>query len=299
MNRRAVVSALVPLYLALIVGVPFLAAVAPIATSPSSVGRLAAALAAAPVFCVTYLLVAGALSRLTLRAIVPGRYPRDLGHEVYGPRRLYALCWTAVYYCAPVYHAALAIPTLKRITFRLFGYHGDIDFQTYPDTWLRDLPLLTLGKGAYLSNKATVSPNMCLRNGTILIAPVKIGSRTMVGHLTMIAPGVVVGDDSEVGVGAGIGVKARIGSRTNIDHEVVLDHGAIVGDRCVIGTRAYIGRRAVIHDGIRIPPMMVVPAKTVLASQADVEALAAEHVVGRPSTLAVRVEEFTPTVDHA
>jgi carbonic anhydrase/acetyltransferase-like protein (isoleucine patch superfamily) len=277
MTRRSLVGTLVPVYLVLIVGLPLAVSLAALAASPSWAWRLAAALAAAPLYC--YLLVAGALSRLTLRAIVPGKFPRDLGHRVYGPRRLYALCWTAVYYCAPVYHAVLAVPALKRLVFRLFGYEGSLDFQCYPDTWLRDPPLLTVGPGAYLSNKATVSPNMCLQNGSILIAPVRIGARTMVGHLAMIAPGVEIGDDSEVGVGAGIGVNAQVGSRTTVDHEVVLDHGAKIGDRCTIGTRAYVGRGAVVRDGLRVPPMTLVPARAVLATQADVDALVAERSV--------------------
>jgi UDP-3-O-[3-hydroxymyristoyl] glucosamine N-acyltransferase len=192
---------------------------------------------------------------------------------VYGPRRLYSLCWTAIYYCAPIYHAVLAMPALKRLTLRLFGYRGSVDFQTYPDTWLRDLPLLSIGTGAYLSNKATVSPNMCLRNGKIIVLPVSIGARTMIGHLTMIAPGVDIGADSEVGVGAALGVNACVGSHTLIDHEVILDHEAAVGDRCVIGTRSYVGRKAVIRSGLRVPPTTVVPARAILTTQADVDAL--------------------------
>lgn len=280
MKRSTVVSMLVPVYLALITGVPLVAVLGLIAAAPSPAWRVLAWLAAAPLYAVAYVLVAGGLSRLTLRSIVPGKYPRDLGHQVYGPRRLYALCWTAIYYCAPLYHVVLAVPVLKRLTFRLFGYRGDMGFQTYPDTWLRDLPLLTVGKGAYLSNRATVSPNMCLRNGTILILPVSIGERTMIGHLTMLAPGVTVGDDSEIGVGGGIGVKVRIGSRTTVDHDVCLDHGSTIGNRCVVGTRAYVGRNAVVHDGVRVPPGMVVPAKTVLASQRDVDALIARSAAG-------------------
>jgi UDP-3-O-[3-hydroxymyristoyl] glucosamine N-acyltransferase len=231
-------------------------------------------LAFAPaIYALTYLAVAGGLSRMTVRSVTPGRYPRDLGHRIYGPRRLYALGWTAIYYCGPLYHAILAIPALKRLTFRLFGYRGSLDFQTYPDTWLRDLPLLSIGKGAYLSNKATVSPNMCLKNGKIIVLPVSIGAGTMIGHLTMIAPGVDIGADSEVGVGAALGINVSVGAHTLLDHEVIVDHEAAIGDRCVVGTRSYIGRKAVIRSGIRIPPASVVPARAVLTTQADADAL--------------------------
>jgi acetyltransferase-like isoleucine patch superfamily enzyme len=267
------IRALVPVYLGIIVGVPLVIAIAPILAAQSPGWRVAGLLVAAPIYCAAYVSVAGLLSRFTLRSIIAGKYPRDVRHGIYGPRRLWALCWTAIYYCAPIYHAVLAVPPLKRTAFRLFGYRGSLNFQTYPDTWIRDLPLLSIGEGAYLSNKATISPNMCLRNGKIIVLPVTIGAGTMIGHLTMIAPGVEIGTDSEVGVGAAVGVNARIGSRTLVDHEVVIDHDVVVGDRCVIGTRAYIGRKAVVGDGVRIPPGAIVPARCVLATQLEVEAL--------------------------
>jgi carbonic anhydrase/acetyltransferase-like protein (isoleucine patch superfamily) len=263
---------LVPLYLILIVGAPFALVVALVRTTrwPAAFFTL---MVSPAIYAVAYMLIAGTLSRLTIRAITPGRYPRDVGHEVYGPRRLYALCWTAIYHCAPIYHAILAIPALKRCALRLFGYRGSVDFETYPDTWLRDLPLLSVGKGAYLSNKATVSPTMYVRNGKIIVLPVSIGARTMIGHLTMIAPGVDIGADSEVGAGAALGVNACVGSHTLIDHEVILDHESTVGDRCVIGTRSYVGHKAVIRSGLRVPPATVVPPQAILTTQADVDAL--------------------------
>ena len=271
--RATIVRVLVPLYLVVIVGGPFaLLAAATRATRSPVAFYLLLALSPA-LYAIGYVLFAGTLSRLTLRAVTPGRYPRDVGHRVYGPRRLYSLCWTAIYYSGPLFHAVLAIPGLKRVTLRLFGYRGSVDFQTYPDTWLRDVPLLSIGKGAYLSNKATISPNMCLRNGKIIVLPVSIGAGTLIGHLTMIAPGVDIGADSEVGVGAALGINACVGAHTLIDHEVILDHEAAIGDRCVIGTRTYVGRKAVIRSGLRVPPATVVPARAILTTQADVDAL--------------------------
>ncbi len=273
-RRATVVRVAVPLYLTVIVGLPLVVASAPLTSSHSGAARIVALLLAGPLYATSFIIVAGALSRLTRHAVLPGRFPRDVGHAVYGPRRLYALCWTAVYYCGPIYHVVLAVPLLKRLIFRLFGYRGSLDFQTYPDTWLRDLPLLTIGEGAYLSNKATISPNMCLRNGKIIVLPVSIGAGTMIGHLTMIAPGVVIGRDSEVGVGVGVGLNVHIGAGTHIDHEAVLDHEAQIGDRCVIGTRAYIGRKAIVGDGVRVPPGCVVPARTKLLTQDDLATVA-------------------------
>ena len=269
-RRRGVVRALVPCYLLVIFGGPLAVASAGPILARSDAARIEALAVSPALFVFAFAIIAGALSRITLHAITSGKFPRDLGHDVYGPRRLHALCWTAIYYSGPIYHAILAVPALRAMTLRLFGYRGSLDFQTYPDTWIRDLPLLSIGSGAYLSNKATVSPNMCLRNGKIIVLPLAIGERTMIGHLAMIAPGVEIGDDSEIGVGAAVGVKARVGRNTLIDHEAVLDHEAVVGDDCVIGNGAYVGRRAVIHDGVRIPPRAVIPARAVIRVDDDI-----------------------------
>ena len=272
--RRMIITACVPIYLMLITGTASAVALAPLLLAADAISPLAAGILAPFSFCLTYAMAAALLSRLTLRAMIPGRFPRDLGHPVYGPRRLHALCWTAIYYCPPVYHAVLAIPQLKRVVFRLFGYRGSLDIALYPDTWVRDLPVLDVGDGAYLSNRATIGTNMCLTSGDVLVAPVRIGKRAMVGHMSMLGPGVVLGDDVEVSVGVGIGLNTRIGAGSRIGPCAVVHHGAQIGEGCDIGATSYIGLKAVIADHLVIPPGLVIPARTVLRTQDDVAALA-------------------------
>lgn len=101
-SRGVLIRALVPMYLGIIVGVPLVMAIMQVVAAPSPRWRVAALLMAAPIYCAAYLIVAGLLSRITLPSIVAGKYPRDVRHEINGPRRLYALCWTAIYYCAPI-----------------------------------------------------------------------------------------------------------------------------------------------------------------------------------------------------
>lgn len=212
-------------------------------------------------------LVAGLLSRLTLFAMIPGRFPRDLGHHIYGPRRLHGLCWTSIYYNPPVYHLVLALPWLRHLVMRLFGYRGSTDFALYPDTWIRDLPLLSIGSGAYLSNRATISPNMCLKNGTILVAPVEIGAGSLIGHAALIAPGVVIEDDVEIGVqtavsvGARIGAGARIGHCCSIDRRVEVGSHSRLAERTSIGARGWVEERAISEFG------QVVPARGTLRAE--------------------------------
>jgi len=257
----------------LVAGLPCVLTVGPLILARSAAVRVVLILFGPGIYVLAYVAIAGGLSQIGRRAIVPGRFPRDLGHAVYGPRRIYSLCWTALYYFPPAYHAVLAVPLLKRFVFRMFGYSGSMAFTTYPDTWLRDLPLLTVGEGSYLSNRATISPNMCLRNGKILIAPIAIGCRAMIGHGTLVAPGVVIGSESEVGAGGTIGIFVKIGDHTRVGHAVSLDHGVVIGSHCNVGSRAYVGRNVVIYDGISIPPGAIVATAVVLRTQCDVDTL--------------------------
>lgn len=276
--RRRTIQILLPLYIALIGGLSVGAAATPVLLAHTLYARLLGAIAAPVIFVLVYVFSAGGLARLTIGSIAAGRFPRDLAHPVYGPRRLYAICWTAIYYCSPVYHAVLAVPALKHLIFRLFGYRGITAFTTYPDTWLRDLPLLDIGEGAYLSNRATISPNMCLLNGKILIAPITVGAGAMVGHGTLVAPGVTIGKQAEIGVAGAIGIGVRIGDRVRVGHAVQFDHGAVIGSGCDIGSRAYIGRNTVIRDGLFVPAGAVIPARLELHTQAEVAAVVAAGV---------------------
>jgi carbonic anhydrase/acetyltransferase-like protein (isoleucine patch superfamily) len=271
--------AMLPLYLAIIFGVPTFVAFGPIVAAPEGWARFVAVAVAPILFAVVLPLVAGLLARLTLDAIVPGKFARDLGQAPYGRRRLYGICWTAVYYCPPIYHAVLSVPWLKRATFRLFGYRGSLDVTIQSDTWLRDLPLLDLGEGAYLSNKATIGTNICMPDGTIVVGPVHVGRQAMIGHAAIIGPGAVLGDRVEVGIGTGIGIRARIGARTIVGPWSLVYHGVRIGTDCHIGAACHIGTKATIGDGLSIPFGTLIPPRTAVRTAGDVARLSARAPV--------------------
>jgi len=250
--RRASIRILVVVYVLVIAMVPFLVAVVPIMLMRPGLVRWAAVCVVPVTYGIAYVLVAGGLSCLTRDAIVSGKYPRDLGHPVYGRRRLYALCWTSVYYFSPLYHVVLAVPALKWLTFRLFGYQGALDFTAYADTWIRDLPLLQLGSGAYLANKATIGTNMCLNDGTIVVMPVRLDTGAMVGHLALLGPGCYVGPRAEVGVGASVGMNCRIEANAAVGPLSVINHGAIIGEGCHVGNSCLVGTGARLAAGARL-----------------------------------------------
>lgn len=269
--RKALFFALSPLYLLLIFGAPFAISAQFYLLAPSLNLRLIMLLVAPLLYAVLYLLIAALLSLPHQKAIVAGRFPRDVSHSVYFHRRLYGLCWTAVYYFTPIYHLALSLPFLKNLVFRLFGYKGDLAFTTYPDTWIRDLPLLKFGKGAYLSNKATIGTNIALADGSILVEAVTIEAEALIGHLVMLAPGTYIKRGAEVGVGTAIGLKTTVGEGVKINPGCSLEHGVKIGANAKIGSVTYIASAVSIAADIVIPGGVTIPARARIATQEEAQ----------------------------
>jgi acetyltransferase-like isoleucine patch superfamily enzyme len=224
------------------------------------------------VYATGFILVAGGLSLPFHRFIVAGKFPRDITHPVYRGRKLYGLCWTALFYCKPVYWFCLSVPWLRWISFRLFGYKGQMDFTLYPDTWIRDLPLLDFGQGVYVANRATLGTNMPLRNGRILVDGIRLDEGVLIGHLTMVGPGVIIGKGSEISSGTiigtrtkigtqsriepfcAVGLRVRVGNNVSIGGACLVYHYAEIGDDSVVGAGAQIGFKTKVPNLANIPP---------------------------------------------
>jgi carbonic anhydrase/acetyltransferase-like protein (isoleucine patch superfamily) len=265
------VSLLVPVFMALILGFPTATALLPVLIAPSIGLKLGTAFAAPFVFGLVYVGLAALLSLPFQGAIIPGKFPRVLTHPVYGQRRLYGLCWGAVFYFSPLYYAYMSVPMLRQFLLWSFGYRANPEINIAPDAWLRDLPLLSLDSGSYVANKATVGTNICLANGSILVDRVTLGKKAMIGHLSMIAPGCLIGDSAEIGVGCAIGIRAKIGNSTRIAPSSSVNHGALIGERVDVGAASYIGVKARIADGLKIPSGANIPEGAELLSQEDVQ----------------------------
>jgi UDP-3-O-[3-hydroxymyristoyl] glucosamine N-acyltransferase len=222
-------------------------------------------------YAILFAAVAGTISLPFRSRITAGKFPRDLADPVYSCRRIYGTCWTTVFYCKPVYSICLGIPALRTMLFRLFGYRGSMDFTIYPDTWIRDLPMLDFGEGAYIGNRATLGTNMVLTNGMIVVGRITVENRAVVGHLAQVALGATIRSGSEIGVGAGVGVGARVGRNVVVQPNVTVHHYARIGDDAVIGSTAYVGVRARVPAGAIVPPATTIPARSVYAEETTVK----------------------------
>ena len=246
-------------YLLLIFGAPSAACISMFRLA----GESALAAVALPLlWTVAFLATAGLLSLPHRFAVTAGKFARDLNDPRYFHRRLHGLCWTAVFYNKPAYFVCLSIPSLKRMTFRLFGYRGSMNFTVYPDTWIRDLPLLHFEDGAYVSNRATLGTNIVLNNGMLLVAPITLRSKALVGHLSMLGPGVEVGHGAEVAVGAAIGIKSKLDSGSFAGPCSSIEHGVRLGKKVSVGAHSYVGSGTSLPDGLILPAGSIVAPRT-------------------------------------
>jgi carbonic anhydrase/acetyltransferase-like protein (isoleucine patch superfamily) len=247
-------KALIPVYHLAIPGTALAVAGAPVLAAPSIATQLVGLVLAPALFAVTYVTIAGLLSRPHQRSIVPGRFPRSLDHPIYIDRRLYGLCLTAVYYFTPLYAAVLYVPAFRRYFFRLFGYKGDLDFTIHPDTWIRDLPLVRFGKGAYVANQSTIGTNIIAADNHIWVDRVEVGAGTTIGSHSLIAPGAQIGANVEIGIRTILGLKVRIRDGVSVGPDSAIGHGAVLGEGASIGRRSEIDLRARVAPGASVPP---------------------------------------------
>jgi carbonic anhydrase/acetyltransferase-like protein (isoleucine patch superfamily) len=227
------------------------------------------AITIAPVaYAIVLVTIAGLFSLPHQKYIITGTFRRDLNEPLYFHRRMYGLCWTSVYYFKVVYYICLTIPGLKALTFRLFGYRGGLNFTIYPDTWVRDLPLLRFEEGAYLANRATLGSNIIMTNGTIRVGSISVGKNSCIGHRALVGPGTCIGGDVEVGLGTAVGINAVIADRTRIGPSSAISHGAVIGEECYLGELSYIGACSRLANNIKLAANTEIPARKHVCDQA-------------------------------
>jgi carbonic anhydrase/acetyltransferase-like protein (isoleucine patch superfamily) len=265
---------LLPLFLiATIWCLSFIAAVTPIILIKSdSLALTYLSYFSVPViFVFMFITIAGGLSRFAQRGIVTGTFPREALHKIYFLRRVFGICWTQVFYFKPLYAIALGIPVLKTYLFRIFGYKHSTQFIVYPDTWIRDLPVLKFGNGVYLSNRATIGTNICLKSGDILVDSIQVDEKGLVGHLAILAPGVKIGKAVEVGVSATIGIRTKLLDQAKVNPCCMVNHAVVVGENTQVGTMSYVGLKSVLGANLNVPAGANIPAGSVINTQAEMD----------------------------
>lgn len=223
-------------------------------------------------FLLTFVLIGVFWAQISKAGIIEGKFPRIPEHPIYALRRIYGAAWTQVYYFKPLYAVCLAVPALKWLLFRGYGYKGDLGVTIYPDTWIRDLPLLrALDSRCYLANRSTIGTNMCINDGSIIVGPISLGPSTMIGHLSMIGLGTRISGHSEVGVKAALGLRVSIEKAAEVKPGAEVNHGTLVHEKAIVGTSAVVGTRSVIGPGVEIKPGACIPPGAIIQTQEEAD----------------------------
>lgn len=223
------------------------------------------------VFAFSFVLIGAFFAFVGRGGMIAGKFPRSPSHPIYALRRFFGAAWTQVFYFKPLYAVFLAIPALKTLLFKLYGYKGSTDFVLYPDAWVRDLPLLHIGKGAYVANRCTIGSNICLSDGSIIVGDCHIGEKTIVGHLVIFGLGCRLGNNSELGIGVAMGIRVTYGENVSIAPKTSIYHGAEIGNDVKIGPGCFIGQKAKIGNGVELKLGAIIPNGAVVATQADAD----------------------------
>lgn len=223
------------------------------------------------IFLLTFVLIAGLYAQIGKTGIIEGKFPRLASHPIYALRRVFGTAWTQIFYFKPLYAVVLGIPFLKQLVFRLFGYKGNLDFALYPDSWIRDLPLVNIGKGAYIANRSTLGTNLSLTDGSTLVGPITIGEGALIGHLCAMAVGCKIQDGAEMESTASMGVRVKLGKNVKVCPKAGIYHAVDIGENSVIGASASIGMKVRIGPNIKIAMGACIPAGAVIKTQEDAD----------------------------
>lgn len=223
------------------------------------------------IFGLTYVGLSGCLSMIGRPGVIAGKFPRSPAHPIYALRRIYGTAWTQVYYFKALYSAFLAVPLFKRILFLLFGYRGNSDFTIYPDAWIRDLPLLRIGKGVYIANRCTIGTNICLNDGSIIVGECRLDDKVLIGHMVVFGLGCHFGESSELGIGVTFGIRITLGKSVMVAPKANIYHGAKIGDNVKVGACSLIGMKAEIGPNIDLPLGSYIPNGAKVLTQKDAD----------------------------
>ena len=122
-------------------------------------------------------------------------------------------------------------------------------FTVYPDTWIRDLPLLHFDEGAYVSNRATLGSNIIIDENTVRIGKIHLGKKAMIGHLAVVGHGLKMEANSEIGVRTVTGIEVSLGENADVGAACNIGHFVAVGKNAKIGESAYVATKTKIADG--------------------------------------------------
>ncbi len=193
--------------------------------------------------------------------IKSGSFIRDESSKDYYDRLVYTKELRRFVYNPAILNIIFSDGAIKKLFFRTFGYKGQLDFTIYPNCWLRDLPLLDLGKGVYLGDGILLGTNQVSTDQkTIKAGSITIGQQSIFDQKCSLGYSSQVGEDCLIGFQVSIGMKCKIGNKVKLGPLTAIGHGVIIGDKVEVGSGSLIGSFASIENGVAIPEFSRIPS---------------------------------------
>lgn len=181
-----------------------------------------------------------ALVRMLSPKVEPGIY------EKFKPGPFFALVWLT-----GLYNMIFAMPFLRTVHFiaflRYLFYRG-MGMQTHyenwisPDVTIADPFMIRLGRGVNIGGRSSLSGHLALPD-RMIIAPITLGDRVVVGAHAKLGPGVTIGDDALIGANSTLSVEVKVGEGAYVEP------GSFVPSRTVIGPFERWGGHPAVHLG--------------------------------------------------
>lgn len=143
----------------------------------------------------------------------------------------------------------------QRLVMRAFGAKLGEGAWITSRTVAREPHHLVIGARSVVGEFAHLGCSLQPRNGMLLVAPITIGSDTMVAAHVHVGPGARIGSgclvEHRVSVGpmVRIGNGARIGAGSALYASARIGSGAVLGKHCVIPAHATVEAGAIVPDG--------------------------------------------------
>lgn len=197
--------------------------------------------------------------RSAVDAVAPGFLRHDRDCPVFRRYRLYSAALETFVEEPPVMREILSDPLRRIGFFRLFGYRGEIDFTMMPSVWVRDLPLLDIGRDAHLGYGMALGTGRICATG-VQLKTIRLGERSVFAQHSVVEGGTRIGKETRVGIRGIVGPDCMIGDSVELSDFARLSEGVSVRDGARIGEGAVVGAGAVIDEGVRIEDRAEVPA---------------------------------------
>lgn len=200
--------------------------------------------------------------------IKAGKFVRNREEKDYNDRIIYTQELRNYLYNPAVLNVIFGNQPLKEKFFRAFGYKGEVSFTIYPKCWLRDLPLLDIGKNVYLADNILLGTNQVTPDQkSLVVGKIKIGDNCIFDQGCSVGGKTTIGQDGIIGFEVAIGFKNRIGDHVKIGERSTIGHGNRIGENVTIGYMSKVGHFCIIEDGVEIDEMTEIPSYSLVTKE--------------------------------